>query len=136
MQPPGEISHLDAKDNGRHRGFLLPKQKEITLTTQSDRALARQKLADAKIAEWIERALATAPPLTYEQRTRLAELLRPARDAIAAERRAKALGSGGDHDADIGERHSKIKPPHVEIPTAERAPASAADNQAGCAADK
>jgi hypothetical protein len=33
----------------------------------------------SKIADYIERMLAEAPPLTDEQRTRLAELLRPVR---------------------------------------------------------
>jgi excisionase family DNA binding protein len=36
---------------------------------------------------WVDRMLATAPPLTDEQRTRLAELLRPVR---------KAAGAAGD----------------------------------------
>lgn len=31
------------------------------------------------VDQWVERVLATAPPLTDEQRTRLAELLRPVR---------------------------------------------------------
>ncbi|OSC22103.1 hypothetical protein B8W69_26995 [Mycobacterium vulneris] len=31
------------------------------------------------VDQWVERTLATAPPLTDEQRTRLAELLRPVR---------------------------------------------------------
>jgi hypothetical protein len=33
-------------------------------------------------ADWVRRAVAAAPPLTDEQRTRLAELLRPARAAV------------------------------------------------------
>jgi hypothetical protein len=37
--------------------------------------------AEQRIAEYIERVLAQAPPLSDEQRTRLAELLRPARRA-------------------------------------------------------
>lgn len=40
---------------------------------------ARRDLAEAKIAQYVERVLAQAPPLTGEQRTRLAELLRPVR---------------------------------------------------------
>jgi len=32
--------------------------------------------------EWVRRVVAAAPPLTDEQRTQLAELLRPARAAV------------------------------------------------------
>jgi hypothetical protein len=46
---------------------------------QSKIASDRAELAEAKIADYIERMLAEAPPLTDEQRTRLAELLRPVR---------------------------------------------------------
>lgn len=38
---------------------------------------ATRDLAAAKIRSYVERVLETAPPLTDEQRTRLAELLRP-----------------------------------------------------------
>lgn len=40
---------------------------------------ARRNLATEKIAEYIQKVLAAAPELTDEQRTRLAELLRPVR---------------------------------------------------------
>jgi hypothetical protein len=40
---------------------------------------ARRELAEAKIADYIRRVVDAAPPLTDEQRTRLAELLRPVR---------------------------------------------------------
>lgn len=39
---------------------------------------ARRNLAESKIQAFIERTLAAAPPLTVEQRTRLAALLAPA----------------------------------------------------------
>ena len=39
---------------------------------------ARRNLAELRLAEHIEKVLAAAPPLTDEQRTALAELLRPA----------------------------------------------------------
>lgn len=42
-------------------------------------AQARRELAEAKIADHIRRVVDAAPPLTDEQRTRLAELLRPVR---------------------------------------------------------
>jgi hypothetical protein len=39
----------------------------------------RRDLAEARIADYIERTLAKFPPLTQEQRVRLAELLAPVR---------------------------------------------------------
>ncbi len=42
-------------------------------------ANAKRGLAEAKISDYIEKVLAQAPPLTDEQRIRLAEMLRPAR---------------------------------------------------------
>jgi hypothetical protein len=45
---------------------------------------AQRGLASAKIADYIERTLAAAPPLTAEQRDKLAELLRPVRAAEGA----------------------------------------------------
>lgn len=42
-------------------------------------AAARADLTEAKIADYIERMLAEAPPLTDRQRNGLAELLRPVR---------------------------------------------------------
>jgi hypothetical protein len=50
---------------------------------------ARQNLATAKLADYIDRVLAQAPPLSDEQRAKLAELLKPARTAAA-----KAIGDG------------------------------------------
>lgn len=40
-------------------------------------ASARRDLAAAKIADYIERTVASAPPLSDEQRARIAALLRP-----------------------------------------------------------
>jgi hypothetical protein len=51
---------------------------------------AKRDLAEAKITAYVEKILAEAPPLNDEQRTRLAELLRPVRKAGAAAR------GGGD----------------------------------------
>jgi hypothetical protein len=39
----------------------------------------RRDLIEAKAADYIEKVLAQRPPLTDEQRNRLAELLRPVR---------------------------------------------------------
>lgn len=38
----------------------------------------RRELAEAKVADYIEQALAASPPLLDEQRSRLADLLKPA----------------------------------------------------------
>lgn len=43
----------------------------------------RRELNEAKIADYIERVLAEAPPLTPDQRARLAELLAPVRRSAA-----------------------------------------------------
>lgn len=65
---------------------------------------ARRNLAEAKIATYVQSVLDSAPPLTDEQRTRLAELLRPVRTpapdrkAVVAERLAE-LDGGDDHAA-------------------------------------
>lgn len=45
---------------------------------------ARRELRVAKLADYIKRTVAEAPPLTSEQRDRLAALLRPARSSSAA----------------------------------------------------
>ena len=45
---------------------------------------AKRSLAEAKIAAYVEKVLAEAPPLSDEQRTKLAELLRPVRQVGAA----------------------------------------------------
>ncbi len=46
---------------------------------------ARRNLAEANIADYIEKTLAQAPPLSPEQKTRLAELLRPVRNGGGAD---------------------------------------------------
>jgi len=46
---------------------------------------AKRELAEAKIARYIAETLAAAPPLTDEQRTALAELLKPVRRAAGAQ---------------------------------------------------
>jgi hypothetical protein len=58
---------------------LALKSAKARRQAQEDRAQERADLAEAKLAGYIERMLAEAPPLTDEQRTRLAELLRPVR---------------------------------------------------------
>ena len=44
---------------------------------------AKRDLAEAKLADYIERVLSASPPFSDEQKTRLAELLRPARRSAA-----------------------------------------------------
>jgi hypothetical protein len=62
---------------------------------------ARRNFATEKIADYIERVLAAAPPLRDDQRTRLGELLRPARqtpdrNAVVQSRIAELDGGGVD----------------------------------------
>lgn len=59
---------------------------------------ARQRAAD-QIARYVAKVLAQAPPLSTEQRARLAELLEPARRAITDESReliAQAFQAGAE----------------------------------------
>lgn len=51
---------------------------------------ARRRLSAAKIQSFIEKQLRQAPPLTDEQRGRLAELLRPVRRELGADARGGA----------------------------------------------
>lgn len=55
---------------------------------------ARRDLTAATLAEHIRRVVDTAPPLTDDQRTRLADLLRGGRPAATA-----TAGAGGDRAA-------------------------------------
>ena len=54
---------------------------------------AAQTLAAEKTAIYIQRLLNEAPPLSDAQRTKLAELLRPAREAVVAARLAEIDGA-------------------------------------------
>lgn len=66
--------------------------------------VTKAALERAKISAKIDELVAASPPLSDEQRTRLAELLRPVRvdpanrEAVVAERLAD-LDGGGDHAA-------------------------------------
>jgi hypothetical protein len=53
------------------------------------------KLAQARTTRRIAQLLAEAPPLTDQQRSQLAELLKPAREAIKAARLAELGASDG-----------------------------------------
>jgi hypothetical protein len=69
MAPSAAIAHYRGKTAGLTRS-----------RTSDDPELveARRDLAAERLAEYIARTLETAPPLTPEQRDRLALLLRPA----------------------------------------------------------
>ncbi|MGV0699137.1 hypothetical protein ABQF47_12145 [Mycolicibacter sinensis] len=54
--------------------------KKSAAVRRNNGIIRRRNAATEKIAAYIERTLAAAPPLTDEQRHRLAELLRPARN--------------------------------------------------------
>jgi excisionase family DNA binding protein len=60
---------------GKRRRVLVSDLDEFIARTRTAADLAEPDAVDA----WVDRMLATAPPLTEEQRTRLAELLRPIR---------------------------------------------------------
>jgi excisionase family DNA binding protein len=65
-------------DPGALDAFIANGGNDASMTTAKPRTEA--DVVDA----WVERTLATAPPLTDEQRTKLAELLRPVRKAGGA----------------------------------------------------
>lgn len=49
----------------------------VAARTGGDVAEARRTLKEAKLERWIQEALETAPPLTEQQRSRLATMLAP-----------------------------------------------------------
>ncbi len=59
--------------------------RKSVAATPEQIASAKAALAEAKLAAYIERTLAEAPPLTDRQRTALAELLRPVRIAAGGD---------------------------------------------------
>jgi hypothetical protein len=59
---------------------------------KSDRDDIAREYATQRITGYIEKVLGEAPPLTDEQRAKLAELLKPGRDAITAARLAELDG--------------------------------------------
>ncbi|WJL95876.1 hypothetical protein QSU92_01220 [Microbacterium sp. ET2] len=63
---------------------------------------ARREHAAAKLEQYIEQVVASAPPLTVEQRDRLAALLRTAEPAAKVLRRpttvTEQIASGGDFE--------------------------------------
>lgn len=57
----------------------LAKSAQVNGPDSTETTDARRDFAAARLDDYIRDTLAKAPPLTDEQRTRLAELLRPAR---------------------------------------------------------
>jgi hypothetical protein len=71
---------------GAARGRLAAKKR---FHPDQDHSEIERDLAVAKIADYIERELAKAGPLSEQQCSNLAELLKPARDAITVTRLAE-----------------------------------------------
>ena len=80
-----QYSHIRKKSPEVGRKEVLSKRASRAQNVRwhgADSEQARnsaRELAEAKIADYIERTLAAAPPLTDQQRTALAELLKPVR---------------------------------------------------------
>lgn len=70
----------------RHRGRVAALTRCVRSGERDETELtdARRDLAEAQISAYVQRVLDASPPLTDEQRTRLAELLRPARAGAGA----------------------------------------------------
>jgi hypothetical protein len=60
-----------------------------------DHADDKRDLVTANIAAYLKETLAAAPDLTVEQRSQLAELLKPARDAVTQARLAELGADDG-----------------------------------------
>lgn len=89
----------------QHRGKVAGLTRSVRNgeRPQSDLIAAKRDYTEAKTADYIEKVLSSAPPLTDEQRIRLAELLRPVhapRGAVIADKLAQL--DGGAADAELG----------------------------------
>ncbi len=76
-----------------HRRARVARLVQLYGAKHPESIAAKSELEFQKLIDHAVRVLSQAPPLTEEQRTQLAELLRPAREQIAAARRAKRRGS-------------------------------------------
>jgi hypothetical protein len=63
----------------RHKRAKLARLSQKLAPDAPELRELRTELRTQRTAEYIERVLAAAPPLTSEQRAKLAELLRPVR---------------------------------------------------------
>ena len=62
-----------------HRARIAALKRAGARPNDPDLIDAQRRLRETRLADYIDRVLTEAPPLTAEQRTRLAELLRPVR---------------------------------------------------------
>ncbi|MCA1707413.1 MAG: hypothetical protein LC808_30760 [Actinobacteria bacterium] len=65
-----------------------------------DTIRVRQEYAEAQLTEYVKRIVSTAPPLSEEQRDRLASLLRPTKTPDAGKR----MCATGDERAHVAEQ--------------------------------
>ncbi len=79
--PPGEERRRERAPKAQLHQVYPPDHPKITEAERNIKAL--------RLQDHINQALATAPPLSTDQRSRLAELLKPARKAIASARLGK-----------------------------------------------
>ncbi|WP_273734170.1 helix-turn-helix domain-containing protein [Mycolicibacterium septicum] len=75
------------------RWRFTPDDVAAYLDGDTPAAAAERAAWDTEVLAYIEETLASAPPLTAEQRAKLAELLQPARAALAAARLATVTAS-------------------------------------------
>lgn len=67
-----------------HRARIAALQQAGASPNDPDLLDAQRRLRETRLADYIDRVLAQAPPLSDEQRVRLAELLRPVRNGGGA----------------------------------------------------
>lgn len=72
MPKSAEFRHLRARKAALIRNNVPPDNPKVIA--------ADRNLAENKTAEYVKTVLASAPPLTDDQRDRLADLLRPVRE--------------------------------------------------------
>jgi hypothetical protein len=75
------LSATSAHHRGRIAGLARAVRNGERPVDDPELACAKRDYAAARIADYINKTLADAPPLTGEQRTALAELLKPVRRA-------------------------------------------------------
>lgn len=81
--PPVRPGSLIARHRGRIAGLTRAIRNGERPTEDPELGNAQRDLAAAKIAAYIERTVAAAPPLTREQIAQLRVLLEPARRELA-----------------------------------------------------
>jgi hypothetical protein len=110
----GSPSPETAKHRARVAGITLKRGAD-----DPEVEMARRDLEVSKLADHIQRVLAQAPPLTGQQRAKLAELLRPVRRA------PKAAATAETHAEVIAKRTTQAaQAPPSKMPRAPHIPAS------------